>query len=108
MLIKQKENQMSKKTSGYVDLGVLILAKDKDSQGRPQYYIQFDKEVEVTINGVPFAKTVSAKNMVTKFDEMISRSDDEAKIEKYEGTKSRFEKGGDLDYMKMSLTAKLD
>ena len=99
---------MSKKTSGYVDLGVLILAKDKDSQGRPQYYIQFDKDVEVTINGVPYSKTVSAKNMVTKFDEMIARSEDEAKIEQYEATKARFDKGGDLDYMKLALTAKLD
>ena len=99
---------MSKKTSGYVDLGVLILARDKDSQGRPAYYIQLDKEVEITINGVPFSKTISAKNMVTKFDEMISRTDDEAKIEKYEATKSRFEKDGDLSYMKFALTAKLD
>ena len=99
---------MSKKTSGYVDVGVLILAKDKDSQGRPQYYIQFDKETDITINGVDFKKTVSAKNMVTKYDEMIARSDDEERIEKYESTRSRFEKDGDLSYMKFSLVAKLD
>lgn len=97
-----------KKTSGYVDLGVLILAKDKDSQGRPQYYIQFDKEVDITVNGVPHEKTVSVKNMVTKYDEMISRTDDEERIEKYEALKSRFEKDGDLSYMKFQLTAKLD
>jgi len=97
-----------KKTSGYVDIGVLILAKDKDSQGKSQYYISLDKEVEITINGVPFEKTISAKNMVTKFEEMIARTDDEEKIEKYETTKARFEKGGDLDYMRFGLTAKLD
>lgn len=99
---------MSKKTSGYVDVGVLILAKDKDSQGRPQYYIQFDKENDITINGVPFEKTISVKNMITKYDEMIARSDDEERIEKYESTRSRFEKDGDLAYMKFQLTAKLD
>lgn len=98
---------MSKKT-GYVDLGVLILGKDKDSQGRPSYYVKLDKDVEITINGVPFEKTISAKNMVTKFDEMIARAEDESKIEQYEGTKARFEKEGDLAYMKYSLTAKLD
>lgn len=99
---------MSKKTSGYVDAGVLILAKDKDSQGRSQYYIQFDKDTDITINGVPFEKTISVKNMVTKYDEMIARSEDEEKIEKYETTRSRFEKDGDLSYMKFTLTAKLD
>ena len=97
-----------KKTSGYVDFGTLVLAKDKDSQGRPQYYIQLDKEVEITINGVPFEKTISAKNMVTKFDEMISRTDDEERIEKYEATRARFDKGGDLDFLKFGLTVKLD
>lgn len=99
---------MSKKTTGYVDAGVLILAKDKDSQGRPQYYIQFDKETDITINGVPFEKTISVKNMITKYDEMIARCEDEERIEKYEATKARFEKDGDLAYMKFQLTAKLD
>ena len=99
---------MSKKTSGYVDLGVFILAKDKDKSGRASYYIQFDKDVDITINGVPFDKTVSAKNMLTKFDGMIASTDDESKIEGYEQTKSRFDKEGDLSYMKFQLTAKLD
>jgi len=99
---------MSKKTSGYVDLGVLILAKDKDKSGRPSYYIKFDKDVDITINGVPFEKTVSAKNMLTKFDGMIASTNDEEKIEGYEATQAKFEKGGEYDYMKMQLTAKLD
>ena len=97
-----------KKTTGYVDLGVFILGQEKDKFGRSEYYIKFDKDVEITINGVPFEKTVSAKNMLSKFDNMISYTDDESKIEKYEQTKSRFDKEGDLSYMKFQLTAKLD
>mgnify|MGYP003641284481 CR=1 FL=1 len=96
------------KTSGYVDLGVFILGKEKDKFGRSEYYIKFDKDVEITINGVPFDKTVPARNMLSKFDSLISYTDDESKIENYEKTKSRFEKGSDLDYMKFQLTAKLD
>lgn len=89
----------------YITLGSLFLSKDKDKKGRPGYYIQLDKDVEITINGKKLdRKTISAKNVVTKFEEMIDRSDDEEKIEKYENSKKRFEKDGDLSYIKQEFT----
>jgi hypothetical protein len=89
----------------YITLGSLFLGKDKVKKGRPNYYIQLDKDVEITINGKKVErKTISAKNVVTKFEEMIDRTDDEAKIEQYEKSKSRFEKDGDLSYIKQEFT----
>lgn len=89
----------------YITLGSLFLGKEKDKKGRPNYYIQLDKDVEITINGKKVErKTISAKNVVTKFEEMIDRTEDESKVEQYEKSKSRFEKGGDLDYIKQEFT----
>ena len=101
---------MSKKR--YVTFGSLFLSKEKDSQGRPSYYIKLDKDIELTINGEKYNKSsISAKNVITKYEEMIGRAGekgDEEKVEQYETTKSRFEKGGDLDYIKHEFTVVLD
>jgi len=96
----------------YITLGSLFVGKDKDKKGRPSYYIKLDKDVEITVNGQKLSKdTISAKNVVTKFEEMIDRAGekgDEEKVEKYEQTKTRFEKGGDLDYIKQEFTVVID
>jgi CRISPR/Cas system CSM-associated protein Csm2 small subunit len=97
---------MSKK---YITLGSLFKAKDNDNKGRPGYYIKLDKDVELVVNGKKVTRdTISVKNVVTKFEEMIDRTDDEEKIEKYENTKARFEKDGDLNYIKQELTVVID
>jgi hypothetical protein len=92
----------------YITLGSLFISKDKDNKGRSGYYIKLDKDVEITVNGKKLTRdTISAKNLVTKFEEMIDRAGDkgdEEKVEKLEATKTRFEKGGDLDYIKQEFT----
>jgi len=95
---------MGKRT--YVDVGVLAVSNEKDSSGRTAYYLKAgtDKDgnqVEIKINGKK-VQYLNFKSMVTSFEERIARADDEEKIEKLEATKSRFEKGGDLEGMKFN------
>jgi hypothetical protein len=96
----------------YINLGSLVVGKEKDNSGRPSYYIKLDDNVEITVNGQKVEKkTISAKNVLTKFDEMIKRAGDkgdEAKVEQYEKTQARFEKEGDLNFIKQEFTVVID
>jgi len=94
----------------YINFGQILKSKDPDSQGGIGYYIQLDKDVKLTVNGEPFSgKFISVKSMTTKFADMIgSGKFDEEKIEELEQKKSRYVKGGDLDWVKQELTIKID
>lgn len=75
---------------------------EKDAQGRLKYTVKFSDEVEVTING-QVVKAIHFGNKISKLESSITKAGDEGdeeKIESLEKTKKRFEKDGDLSFIK--------
>lgn len=75
---------------------------EKDDQGRMKYVVKFSDDVEVTING-KVVKSIYFGNKISKLEASIAKAGDEGdeeKIESLEKTKKRFEKDGDLSFIK--------
>ena len=91
---------------------------DKDSGGRAKYFIKTNDDVEIIVRTKVDGKTIEAPidfinvhNSVTRMEEHIARAaekEDEKKVEKLESTKSRYEKGGNLNYIKHQLQVVID
>ena len=82
----------------------------KDDSGKMKYFVRFNDEVEVTVNGQK-VNTLHFSSKITKMEQAISRAGkegDEEKVEKLEKTKKRFEKDGDLSYIKFDGCAVFD
>ena len=94
----------------FINLGILCSKKDRDDEGKLQYYIKLDKDVKITVNGKDttsdFIQVATPANKLAK--RIASGKLDEAKIEQLEKTKARFEADGDLNYIKQELTIILD
>lgn len=95
----------NQKKRTFVQVGAMMEKKDKDKNGRPSYYIKLDDKVTVTVNGVK----VNALNIARpgdKFDFMLEKG--KITEAEYEEKVARFEKDGDLNYVKFEVTAALE
>lgn len=94
----------------YHPVGAFMEKKEKDEEGRAQYYIKIDSDTVVTING----KKVTALNIqrpTDKFQNMLAKGviteeQYEEKMSQYDG--SLKDQKGDLSYIKFELTANLE
>ncbi len=83
---------------------------EKDKRGKLKYQVKFSEDVDVTINGEKVT-ALYFSNKLSKLEDSIERASengDEEKIESLEKTKSRFEKDGDLSYIKFDGFIVLD
>ena len=89
----------------FIQLGAMLEKKEKDDQGRPNYYIKLDDKVEVKING----QKVTALNVqrpADKFNRMLAKGTiTEAE---YEEKIAQYEKDGKLGFVKFELVVALD
>lgn len=92
------------KNDRYVALGAITIKKEKDAQGRNQYYFKISDDVELTINGRKFTgKYLNVSRPTDKYDRMLEKgkiSEDE-----HEQKCEQFEKGGKLSYISLELQA---
>lgn len=100
---------MSKK---FISTGAFMKKKDGG------YYIKLDKETSVVIDGTEFTGGYINVNKPTeKYDRMVAKAERELEegnineeefdkqLEELQTKSARYEKGGDLDYIKFELTA---
>jgi len=91
----------------FINLGALMTKKDRDENGKLQYYIKLDKEVKITVNGKETtSEFIQVKNPQNKYDAMLAKgkiTEEEADI-----AKARFVGEGDLAYIRQELTIIID
>lgn len=91
----------------FINLGAIMTKKDRDAEGKLQYYIKLDKEVKLVVNGKEAtSEYIQVNSPKVKYDKMLAKG----KIEEEEADKSkaRFDKGGDLEFIKQELTIIID
>lgn len=84
-------------------VGAMLQKKELGKDGKPQYYLRIDKDVEVKING----KKVTALNIerpTAKYERMLAN--DKISPEEYEEKMELFEEG-ELSYIKFEFSADL-
>jgi len=91
----------------FINLGAIMTRKDRDDEGKLQYYIKLDKEVKLTVNGkAATSEYIQVKSPQAKYDAMLKKekiTEEEADI-----AKARFVGEGDLSYIKQELTIIID
>ena len=94
----------------FIDLGAIMTKKDRDANGKLQYYIKLNKELDIVINGEKLtSEYVNVDAPANKIQKRIdSGKVDEEKIEQLEKTKARYLGDGDLNYIKQQLTVVID
>jgi len=94
----------------FIDFGAIMTKKERDDEGKLQYYIKLNKDIKVTIDGQKLtSEYINVKTPVQQIQARIdSGKNDEEKIEQLEKTKARFEQGGDLEFIKQNLTVVID
>lgn len=94
----------------FIDFGAIMTKKERDAEGKLQYYIKLNKDIKISIDGEEL--TSEFINVKTPADKIQARIDsgkvDEDKIEKLEKTKARYLGDGDLNYIKQQLTVVID
>ena len=91
----------------FINLGALMTKKERDAEGKLQYYIKLDKELKLVVNGKEAtSEYIQVKNPKAKYDAMLAKgklTEEEADI-----AKARFDKEGDLNYIRQELTIIID
>lgn len=96
---------MSNQKKQYVNIGAMLEKKETDKNGKATYYIKIDDKVEVKVNG----QKVTALNISRpgdKFEFMLAK--DKITEQEYEQKVARYEKDGDLNFVKFELSAALE
>jgi len=91
----------------FINFGALMTKKDRDAEGKLQYYIKLDKDVKLVVNGKDAtSEYIQVQNPKVKYDRMF----DKEKIteEEMDKAKARFDKGGDLEFIRQELTVIID
>jgi hypothetical protein len=85
-------------------IGAMMQKKELGPDGRPQYWLKINDDVEVTVNG----KKVTALNIerpTDKFERMIAS--DKITPEEYEERVAKYEGDGEFNYIKFEFSASL-
>tara|TARA_R110000851_G_scaffold29641_1_gene81420 strand:+ start:359 stop:643 length:285 start_codon:yes stop_codon:yes gene_type:complete len=91
----------------FINFGALMTKKDRDSEGKLQYYIKLDKEVKLVVNGkATTSEYIQVKAPTAKYDAMLAK--DKITEEECDEKKARFAKGGDLEFIRQELTVIID
>jgi len=94
------------KSSKFVKMGAMIAGKEKDAQGRTQYYLKLDKDVKLLVNGKELASdTVAIERPTDKYDRMVASG--KMTPEEYDSKVAIFEDGGKASFVKFEFTARL-
>lgn len=91
----------------FINLGALMTKKDRDAEGKLQYYIKLDKEVKLVVNGKEAtSEYIQVKSPKAKYNAMLDKgkiTEEEADI-----AKARFDAEGDLSFIRQELTVIID
>ena len=97
----------------YPSLGSMIARRDQntgasvlDVNGKQQYYIKVDKNVDIKVNGHKVEGYINISRPRDKFDRMLEKGSITPK--EHAEKISRFEKGGDLDYIQFEVSVKVE
>lgn len=97
----------------YPNIGSMIAKRDQnsgdsilDKNGKQTYYIKLDKQTTLTVNGKPVTGYLNISRPRDKFDRMLEKGTITAK--EHAEKISRFEKGGDLDYIQFEVSAVIE
>lgn len=91
----------------YLSVGSMNEKKEADEDGRPQYHLKLDSRRKITIDGkLVKSLYMNINRPETKFKRMAAKgtktpAEAEAEI-------ARFQKGGDLEYVKFEIEAVFD
>lgn len=102
MTFKKNNNQQKpKKKSNFAKVGALL----RNQEGG--FYIKFDKDTEIEINGVRVTGlTASCEKPTDKFERMLAVgaiSEEEAQVKM-----AKYQEGGELEYVRQEINIKLD
>lgn len=88
--------------SKFVNFGILCMKKDKSG-----FYIKLDRELELTVNGDKVdTDFINVQAPTVKYERMLKA--DKITKEEYDEKVARFDKEGDLNYIRQELTVVLD
>ena len=97
----------------YPQIGSMIARRDKESgqavldeNGKQTYYVKLEKGTELRVNGSVVTGYINISRPRDKFDRMLKAGKLTAK--EHQDKISRFEKGGDLDYIQFEVSAKIE
>lgn len=98
--------------SKYLSVGALMKSKEGG------FYIKLDKETKVVIDGTDFTGGyINVQKPTVKYDRMIAKAEEklqngditeeeyDKQLEDLSAKSKRYEKGGDLEYIRQELTA---
>lgn len=91
----------------FINFGALMSKKERDAEGKLQYYIKLDKDIELTVNGEKLTNEyIQVQNPKAKFDKMLEKG--KITEEERDEKQARFDKGGDLEYIRQELVVIID
>ena len=91
----------------FINLGAIMTKKDRDAEGKLQYYIKLDKEVKLVVNGKEAtSEYINVASPKTKYDKMLAKG--KLTEEEADKAKARFDSEGDLSFIKQELTIIID
>ncbi len=91
----------------FINLGAIMTKKDRDAEGKLQYYIKLDKEVKLVVNGkAATSEYINVQAPTVKYDKMLAK--EKITEEECDIAKARFGAEGDLSYIKQELTIIID
>lgn len=93
--------------ANFINFGAIMTKKERDAEGKPQYYIKLNKDVELVVNGKKAtSEYINVTSPKTKYDRMLEKgkiTEEEADI-----AKARFDSEGDLSFIKQEMTIVID
>lgn len=93
--------------ANFINFGAIMTKKERDAEGKLQYYIKLNKEVDLVVNGKKTtSEYINVSSPKVKYDRMLEKgkiTEEEADI-----AKSRFDSEGDLAFIKQELTIVID
>lgn len=88
-------------------VGVINQKKENDEQGRATYCLKLDKERKITVDGLQVQGLyLNVARPTDKLDKMLAKG--KITEAEYEEKAARYDKDGDLNYVKFEITAVFD
>lgn len=94
--------KMSNQAPKFASFGQLLMKKDKSG-----FYLKLDEKVKVVIDGEEFGgDMVSVRSPIQQLQQKLANG--KIDQEEYDAKAPRYEKGGDLDFVRQNLFVVMD
>ena len=91
----------------FINLGAIMTKKDRDGEGKLQYYIKLDKDVKLVVNGkAATSEYIQVRDPKAKYTVMLEKG--KITEEEHDTKRARFDAEGDLSFIKQELTIIID